>query len=94
MPKAVWNGQVVAESDETIMVEGSHYFPPDSVHRRYLTESDKTTTSAWKGEASYFDVEVDGQLNRNAAWTYHDPKPKAQHIKDYVAFWGGIKIVP
>lgn len=92
MPKAVWNGTVIAASDDTIMVEGNHYFPPDSVDKRVLSPSDKTTMCPWKGAASYWDVEVDGQVNANAAWSYPEPKAKAEHIKDHVAFWGGIQV--
>ncbi len=90
--KAVWNGEVLAESDDTIVVEGSHYFPPDSVRWDHFTETDLHTTCPWKGEASYYTLKVDGEEAKNAAWTYHEPKEKAKHIKDYVAFYGYIEI--
>jgi uncharacterized protein (DUF427 family) len=92
MPKATWNGAVIAQSDATVMVEGNHYFPPDAVDERYLQPSDRTSTCPWKGVASYYDVVVDGQVNSGAAWTYRDPKPKAAHIRDHLAFWGGVQV--
>lgn len=92
MPKATWNGAVIADSDQTIMVEGNHYFPPGSVDMRLLQEVDKTTVCPWKGTASYYDVVVDGQVNSGAAWTYHEPKSKAAHIADHIAFWGGVQV--
>ena len=90
--KAVWNGTVLAESDETIVVEGNHYFPPESIQREYLRTSDTHTTCPWKGLSSYYSVEVGGKVNRDAAWTYPDPKPAAKEIKDYVAFWRGVSV--
>lgn len=90
--KAIWNGAVLAESDETIVVEGNHYFPSDSLNRGYLRESSKQSTCPWKGQASYYDVEVDGQVNRGAAWYYPAPKAAASQIKDYVAFWKGVRV--
>lgn len=90
--KAIWNGAVLAESDETIVVEGNHYFPPDSVDRETLKGSSHHTTCPWKGQASYYDVVVDGQVNRDAAWYYPAPKPAAGQIKDYVAFWRGVRV--
>jgi uncharacterized protein (DUF427 family) len=93
MPKAVWNGEVIADSDDTVMVEGNHYFPAEAVEHRYLRASEKTTTCHWKGVASYYDVIVDGQVNSAAAWYYADPKDKAAHIKDRIAFWGGVRVV-
>lgn len=92
MPQAVWNGAVIADSDQTIVVEGNHYFPPDAVNRELLVEVDKTTVCGWKGTASYYDVVVDGEVNPAAAWYYSDPFDKAAHIRDYVAFWGGVKV--
>jgi uncharacterized protein (DUF427 family) len=92
MTKAIWNGAVLAQSDETIVVEGNHYFPPDSVEREVLKASSKHTTCPWKGQASYYDLVVDGQVNRDAAWYYPAPKPAAQQIKDYVAFWRGVRV--
>lgn len=92
MPKAIWNGAVLAESDETIMVEGNHYFPPDSVNWQHFEESKTHTTCWWKGLASYYNVVQDGKVNRDAAWYYPDPKPAAAKIKNYVAFWRGVKV--
>jgi uncharacterized protein (DUF427 family) len=90
--KAVWRNTVLAQSDNTILAEGNHYFPPESVNRGYLRESDTHTTCPWKGEASYYDVVVDGEINKDAAWYYPGPKEAAKHIKDYVAFWRGVKV--
>lgn len=90
--KAVWGGQVLAESDDTIVVEGNHYFPPDSLDREFFRDSDTHTICPWKGLASYLDVVVDGQSNRDAAWYYLDPKEAAEHIAGYVAFWRGVSI--
>ena len=92
MPKAIWNNAVVAESDKTEVVEGNHYFPPDSLNRAYVRESDAHTVCGWKGRASYYDLVVDGQVNEQAAWYYPDPKPRATNIKSYVAFWKGVEI--
>jgi len=92
MPKAIWNGTVIAESEETVVVEGNHYFPPDSVNRDYLQDSQTQTTCPWKGEASYYHVMVNGELNADAAWYYPDPKSKASHIKDHLAFWHGVEV--
>jgi len=90
--KAIWNDTVIAESDETIVIEMNHYFPPSSVNEEFFRKSDHHTTCPWKGEASYYDVVVDGNTNQNAAWYYPDPKPDAAMIKDYVAFWKGVKV--
>lgn len=90
--KAVWNGTVLAESDDTIVVEGNHYFPPDSLKREYFKESDRQSVCSWKGRASYYDVEVDGKLNKHAAWYYPSPSPSAKLVKDRVAFWRGVKV--
>lgn len=92
MAKAIWNDVVIAESDETIMVEGNHYFPPQSIKREYFTDSSSHTTCYWKGLASYYNVEVNGAVNANAAWYYPEPMEKAMHIADYVAFWHGVRI--
>lgn len=92
MPKAVWNGVVLAESDETIVVEGNHYFPPDSVRWEHLQESAKTSTCPWKGRAGYHDVVVDGKVNRNAAWHYPHPSAAAANIAGYIAFWHGVRV--
>ena len=90
--KAVWNGTVLAESDDTVMVEGNYYFPPDSLNREYIRESDRRSVCFWKGQASYFDVEVDGKVNKDAAWYYPSPSPAAKQIKNHVAFWRGVKV--
>ena len=92
MPKATWNNAIVAESDATEVVEGNHYFPPDSLNREYVHESDAKSVCGWKGTASYYDVVVDGEVNQQAAWYYPDPKPEASKIKGYVAFWKGVKV--
>lgn len=94
MARAVWNGAVLAESDETVMVEGNHYFPPASIERRYFVDSDTRTVCPWKGTASYYNIVVDGNENRGAAWYYPDPKPAAKEIRDHVAFWRGVRIEP
>jgi uncharacterized protein (DUF427 family) len=90
--KAVWNNVTLAESDKTIVVEGNHYFPPETVNREHVQPSETHTICSWKGEASYFTVAAGGQTNKDAAWFYPSPKPEAAHIKDYVAFWHGVKI--
>jgi uncharacterized protein (DUF427 family) len=92
MPTAIWNGAVIAQSDATIVIEGNHYFPPSSVNTEYLRENDSRTTCPWKGMASYFDVTVDRQVNRGAAWYYPDPKPAATDIRNWVAFWRGVRV--
>jgi len=92
MAKAIWNGVVLAESDQTIMVEGNHYFPPEAVKREYFVESKTHTTCPWKGLASYYNVNVNGEVNQNAAWYYPVPKDAAKQITNYVAFWHGVKV--
>lgn len=92
MPKAEWNGAVIAQSDTTETVEGNHYFPPDAVDRQFLQDSDTTSVCPWKGTASYYHLEVDGEVNRDAAWYYPDPKPAAAKIKDHLAFWKGVRV--
>ncbi len=92
MAKAVWNGKVVAESDDTVMVEGNHYFPADSVKQEYLQASSTHTTCPWKGQASYYNVVVDGNVNQDAAWYYPQPKDAAKQIRDHVAFWRGVSV--
>ena len=94
MAKATWNGAVIAESDQTEVVEGNHYFPPDAVRSELLRDSTTHTTCPWKGVASYFDVVVDGKTNRDAAWCYPAPKEAASRIKDYVSFWHGVQVEP
>lgn len=92
MPTATWNGAVVAQSDDTVVVEGNHYFPADSVAADYLEDSATRTTCPWKGEASYKTLVVDGKRNPDAAWYYPDPKPRAAEIKDRLAFWKGVTV--
>ena len=92
MVQARWNGVTIADSDETIVIEGNHYFPPDAVDWDLLEATTKSTVCGWKGSARYFTVAVNGALNPNAAWTYADPKPQAERIRDYVAFWRGVDV--
>jgi len=94
MARAIWNGAVLADSDQTIVVEGNHYFPPQSIHTRYFKPSDTHSTCGWKGEASYYHIEANGQLNRDAAWYYPDPKEAAAEIKGCIAFWKGVQVDP
>lgn len=91
--KAVWNSAVIAQSDATVVTEGNHYFPPDSVRRDYLTNSSTHTACHWKGLASYYTIEVEGKCNVDAAWCYPDPSPEARQIAGYIAFWKGVDIV-
>lgn len=91
--QAIWNGTIIAESDDTIVVEGNHYFPLESVDRRYLVDSDSHSICPWKGVASYYSLEVEGGHNQDAAWYYPKPSAEAQKIKGRVAFWRGVKIV-
>lgn len=92
MAKAIWNGVVLAESEQTEIVEGNHYFPPEAINRAYFRESSHHTICPWKGTASYYDIEVNGQTNANAAWYYPQPKPAAKNITGYVAFWKGVQV--
>lgn len=92
MATATWNGAVIAQSDNTIMVEGNHYFPPESVNSALLSSSPSHTSCPWKGTASYYDIVVDGQVNSGAAWFYASPKPAASDIKNYIAFWRGVRV--
>jgi len=92
MAKAIWNGAVVAESDRYEVVEGNIYFPPDTVNRSYLRASDHHTHCGWKGTASYYDVVVDGQVNKDAAWFYPEIKPAASQIEGFIAFWRGVSV--
>jgi len=94
MAKAIWNGAVLAESDRTVEVEGNQYFPLDAVRREHLRDSATHTTCPWKGIASYYDVVVDGQVNRDAAWYYPQPKEAARQIAGHVAFWHGVRVEP
>ena len=91
--KAVWKGTVVAESDDTVVVEGNHYFPAESLKREYLLPSNTRTMCSWKGQASYHTLFVNGDANADAVWTYPDPKEAAAHIKGRVAFWKGVQVV-
>jgi uncharacterized protein (DUF427 family) len=92
MPKAKWNGRIIAESDEYETAEGNIYFPPGSIKRECFVPSAQTTRCPWKGQAHYYNVVVDGKENRDAAWYYPDPTPAARNIKDYVAFWRGVEV--
>jgi uncharacterized protein (DUF427 family) len=91
--KAIWNGQIIAESNDTVIVEGNHYFPADAVKAEFLQDSATHTTCPWKGVASYYSLVVDGQVNKDAAWYYPTPKDAAKQIKGRVAFWRGVQIV-
>lgn len=90
--RAIWNGTVIAESDDTVVVEGNHYFPPDSVNRSVMRDSATHTVCPWKGTASYLTVVVDGEENRDAAWYYPEPKDAAKQITGHVAFWRGVTV--
>ncbi|HMY21923.1 MAG TPA: DUF427 domain-containing protein [Polyangium sp.] len=90
--KATWNGTVIAESDETVVVEGNHYFPKAALRPEHFRPSATHTTCGWKGQASYFDVVVGGNVNRDAAWYYPEPKPAAEEIRGRVAFWRGVTV--
>ncbi|MGM9425416.1 DUF427 domain-containing protein [Hydrogenophaga sp. MI9] len=90
--KATWNGAVIADSDDTVLVEGNHYFPEAALNRSFVTFSNHRTTCAWKGEAKYLSLLVNGELNTDAAWYYPDPKPEAENIRGRVAFWKGVKV--
>lgn len=91
--KAIWKNVTLADSDETIVVEENHYFPPDSISREYFQESDTHSTCPWKGEASYYHIVVNGEINKDAAWHYPNPKEAAEEIKNYVAFWKGVEVL-
>jgi len=92
MPRATWNGTVIAESDRCETVEGNCYFPRDAVHREYLRESATHTVCPWKGTASYYDIVVDGKTNKDAAWYYPETKEAAKHVRGYIAFWKGVSV--
>ncbi len=92
MPRAIWNDAVLAESETTEVVDGNHYFPAESLNEQYFQSSDATTVCGWKGTANYYDVVVDGNTNKDAAWYYADPKPDAANIKGHVAFWKGVTV--
>jgi len=91
--KAIWQNEVIAESDQTVIVENNHYFPPSAVKKKFLNPSDTHTICSWKGEASYYDVNVNGKINRDAAWFYPAPKDAAENIKGYIAFWKGVEVL-
>ncbi len=90
--KAIWNDQLIAESNETIVIENNHYFPHDSLQQEFFKISDTHSTCSWKGKASYYTIEVDGEKNEDAAWYYSDPSERAKSIQNHVAFWKGVKI--
>ncbi len=90
--KAIWNNTIIAESDQTIVVEGNNYFPPDAIKKEYFQPSETHTTCSWKGEASYHNVIVNGEVNKDAAWYYPLPKDAAKNIENYIAFWKGVKV--
>ncbi len=92
MKKAIWNGQVIAESDQTVNIEGNAYFPADSIKKEFFKESATTTVCHWKGKASYYTIEVDGKQNQDAAWYYPEVSELAKSIKGHVAFWKGVQI--
>lgn len=90
--KAIWNGAVLAESNDTVVVEGNHYFPADSINRDYFSNSDTHTVCPWKGTASYYNIVVNGEVNKDAAWYYPAPKDAAKEIEGRVAFWKGVQV--
>ncbi|BES65009.1 DUF427 domain-containing protein [Gottschalkiaceae bacterium SANA] len=90
--KAVWKGTLLAESNQTIVIEGNHYFPPESVNRKFLEDSDHRSRCPWKGLSHYYHIVVDGEINENAAWYYPEPLEAANEIENYVAFWKGVEI--
>jgi len=92
--KAVWRGVTLAESDKTVVVEGNHYFPPESVRREHLSKSHAVSLCPWKGVARYYTVRADGERNHNAAWSYPHPYPWIRKIRNHVAFWGGVELRP
>ncbi|NOX42699.1 MAG: DUF427 domain-containing protein [Gammaproteobacteria bacterium] len=93
MMKAIWKGTTIAESNNTVIVEGNHYFPPDTVKMEYMMPSETKTGCPWKGIANYYTINVGGELNNDAAWYYAEPKEAAKNIKGYVAFWRGVKVI-
>ncbi len=90
--KAIWNNKILAESTAAVNIENNQYFPADSINKSFFKPSDTHTTCPWKGEASYYHIEVDGEVNKDAAWYYPEPKSAAKEIKDHVAFWKGVKV--
>ena len=93
MVKAIWNDTIIAESDDTVVVEGNHYFPADAIKSEYFKQSQTTTVCPWKGTAHYYSLNIGGQENADAAWYYPAPKQAAETIKDRIAFWRGVKVV-
>lgn len=94
MAKAIWKDTVLADSDKTVVVEGNHYFPPDSVRKEFLNPSSTHTECPWKGTASYYNIEINGAKNPDAAWYYPEPRAAARLIKDHIAFWHGVRVEP
>lgn len=92
MPRAAWNGAVLAETEQTVVLEGNHYFPPGTVNSEYLRPSETQSVCPWKGTASYYHVEVEGQVLTDAAWYYPEPKPEAAEIRNHVAFWKDVAV--
>ena len=92
MAQAIWNGVTLAKSDDTVIVEGNHYFPRESILEKFFKPSTRSSNCPWKGEASYYHIDVDGNVNEDAAWFYREPKPAADEIKDRVAFWKGVSV--
>ena len=92
MPRAIWQDIVLAESNKTVVVEDNHYFPPESVRMEYFQPSAQTSMCSWKGKANYFDIVVNGQVNRDAAWVYKNPYPEAGQIRNRIAFWRGVRV--
>ncbi len=92
MAKAIWNNVVLAESTQTVVVEGNHYFPPESVNWQYFQHSQERTVCPWKGIASYYDIVINGQVNKGGAWYYPEPKPSAANVKGRIAFWRGVRV--
>jgi uncharacterized protein (DUF427 family) len=92
--KAIWNNTVVAESNDTVLVEGNHYFPQDSLKKEFTSFSNHKTMCSWKGQASYYSLLVGGEMNTDAVWYYPDPKPEAEMVRGRVAFWKGVQVTP
>jgi len=90
--KVMWKNLILAESNDTVVIEGNHYFPPDSIKKQYFKKSETHTTCPWKGLASYYHIDVDGEINKDAASYYPDPKDAAKNIKNYIAFWKGVEV--
>lgn len=91
--KAIWNNEIIAETNDTVVVEGNHYFPPESVRTEYLMNSGNKYTCVWKGVCDYYNIEVGGKINKDGAWVYPEPTRAAQHIKGRFAFWHGVEII-